>query len=735
MYKIIQFKLSFWAIIILILSPIFVTAGEITPELQSVLDSTGAQEKVAVIIQLKTQVDRKQFRKFSRKLRRIKLVQKLKQQAKVNHPALRSYLQSNGGKDMRSLWIINSFAVKAKPAVIKKIADRPEVQGIRLDITVPLISDTGSAISVVPWNLAMLDADLVWAQGYEGQGVVVASMDSGVDINHAALSGNWRGGSNSWYDPNNEHNVPYDPFGHGTQTMGIMVGQSFDQTIIGMAPKAQWIAVKIFDDVGNASYSAIHAGFQWLLDPDGDENTDDAPDIVNNSWGYPNTINTCQTEFQKDIQTLRALDINVVFAAGNQEGDAGAASSISPANNIGAFAVGAVEQSGTIASFSNQGPSACGGGIYPAAVAPGYQVSTADLTTGGSHPTATKLVDGTSFAAPHVSGAMALLLSSNPNLTPDDLESAITKSSTDRGEPGADNVYGYGLVNVANALAYLTSVAQCSDADTCAPTILSVTATPVSATLGNVTLTWGDVAGEIKYRVEWSTDNFATRTGVDVAANSTTFTTPNLPGGTLSIQGSRAVRDRVEGSSPVDVTIPTIVAPTIVSATATPVSATLGNVTLTWGDVAGEIKYRVEWSTDNFVTRIGRVVAANATTFTTPNIPGGAYQFRVVAQYRDRVAGSSPVDVTIPTTVAPTIVSATATPVSATLGNVTLTWGDVAGEIKYRVEWSTDNFATRIGRLSRPMQQLSPPRTYLADLINSGYCAVRDRWMVRHQLM
>ncbi len=154
-------------------------------------------------------------------------------------------------------------------------------------------------------------------------------------------------------------------------------------------------------------------------------------------------------------------------------------------------------------------------------------MSTADLTSGGVYPTATALVSGTSFAAPHVSGAMALLLSSNPKLTPDDLESAITQSSTDLGINGADNVYGYGLVNVANALAFLAFGAQCSDADEdgyfaepncgtpidcddtnpdvfpgatgiCAPTILTASAAliPPANTSMNVALTWGDVTGE-----------------------------------------------------------------------------------------------------------------------------------------------------------------------------------------------------------------------------------------------
>ncbi len=294
-----------WPILMLLGSAMFVTAGEITPQLQSVIDATSAKEKVAVIIQLKTQVDRKQFRKLTKKLRRIKLVQKLKQQAGTDHLALRSYLQSNGGKDMRSLWIINSFAVKVKPSVIKKIAERPEVQEIRLDTPVPLVVDTSSAISIVPWNLEMLHADQAWAEGIEGQGVVVASMDSGVDFNHIALKGNWRGGTNSWFDPHGQHSEPFDNDGHGTKTMGIMVGRNPGETPMGMAPEAKWIAVKIFNDSGIALFSDIHAGFQWLLDPDHDPSTDDAPDIVNNSWGYPNTINTCQTEFQTDIQILR----------------------------------------------------------------------------------------------------------------------------------------------------------------------------------------------------------------------------------------------------------------------------------------------------------------------------------------------------------------------------------------------------------------------------------------------
>ncbi len=463
MHKISQVKISLGVPLFFLLSAVLVTAGEISPQLQMVLDTAKPKEEIAVIVQLRDKVNRKQFKKFKKKIRRFKLLKELKKQASTNQVSLKSYLMSSGGKNMRSLWIINGFAVKAKPSVIKKLANRPEVLEVRLDTPVPLVSDPVPASAATQWNITMLDADLVWAEGYEGQGVVVASMDSGVDYNHAELAGNWRGGTNSWFDPHGQHSFPYDADGHGTQSMGIMVGQNLGARAIGMAPQAQWIAVKIFDDNDNALSSDIHAGFQWLLDPDGDPNTDDAPDIVNNSWGFPETIDTCYTEFQVDIQTLRDMDISVVFSAGNQ---GGGSSSISPANNPGAFAVGAVDQSGIITSFSNQGPSACEQGkIYPGAVAPGHLVSTSDLTFGGLFDNATILVSGTSFAAPHVSGAMALLLSSNPDLTPVELETAITQSSVDLGDAGEDNVYGYGLVNVADALAFISPAGQCSDAD------------------------------------------------------------------------------------------------------------------------------------------------------------------------------------------------------------------------------------------------------------------------------
>jgi bacillopeptidase F len=355
------------------------------------------------------------------------------------------------------------MAVTARVDVIRELASQPGIESIRLDGTLSAPGPAPAVSASPEWNLAAIGAPELWDLGYTGAGVVVANMDTGVDINHNDLLARWRVGTNGWFDPNNEHATPYDRDGHGTQTMGIIVGGDATGSSIGVAPGAQWIAVKIFDDAGQASYSDIHQGFQWILDPDGNLATDDAPDVVNNSWGYEQLVNQCFTEFQVDISALKAADIAVVFSGGN----AGplASTSLSPGNNIDSLAVGAVDDGSNVAGFSSRGPSACGGDIYPDVVAPGVNIKTSDLTF-GIFPDSDIIVSGTSFAAPHVSGAMALLLSAMPDATVSELEAALQDSTLDLGSSGPDDDSGYGLIDVLEAFLLLEQgPSQCIDAD------------------------------------------------------------------------------------------------------------------------------------------------------------------------------------------------------------------------------------------------------------------------------
>ncbi len=277
---------------------------------------------------------------------------------------------------------------------------------------------TGAAES----NISLIRAPELWGLGYAGQGIVVATMDTGVDATHPDLAFRWRGGSNSWFDPNGEHSTPADVDGHGTSTMGVILGGNADGSYIGVAPEARWIAVKIFNDAGTASTSAILQGFDWLLDPDGNPATDDAPHVVNNSWGFEEVPDLCDATvlYLRDaVALLKAAGIAVLFPAGNTGPDP--YSSVAPASYPQSFAVGSVgtmTSETTVSDFSGRGPSACDGTIYPELVAPGFYVKTTGLTAEAPY----YYVTGTSIAVPHAAGAMALLLSAFPDTRIDELE-------------------------------------------------------------------------------------------------------------------------------------------------------------------------------------------------------------------------------------------------------------------------------------------------------------------------
>jgi bacillopeptidase F len=423
----------------------------------------GPDEEVAVIVNLADKVDPSQFTEPNKGLRRAAIVRALKGKANATQGPLNAYLRGKGAGRLKQLWLINGLAATVKAGIIAELAGRSEVESVRLDATVKAPEPAPAASALPEWNLDAIGAPDLWAMGYTGAGVVVASMDTGVDAQHPDLASRYRGGGNSWFDPNGEYATPYDHTGHGTQVMGLIVGGDAGSTAIGVAPGAQWIAVKIFDSADVAEYSDIHAGFQWLLDPDGNPGSNDAPDVINNSWSLGN-VGGCDSAFQPDILTLKAAQIAVVFSGGNY-GPSGS-SSVSPANNPGGFAVGSVDGLNNIASSSSRGPSACNGPFYPEVVAPGVNVRTSDLSFGGM-PDSYAQVYGTSFAAPHVAGAMALLLNAHTDATPAELEQALEDAALDLGAAGPDNAYGYGLIDVVAAKSWLADPPGpvCSDAD------------------------------------------------------------------------------------------------------------------------------------------------------------------------------------------------------------------------------------------------------------------------------
>jgi len=431
------------------------TANSITPKLESILQELGNDDEVSVIVSLQERVDLSTFKEEKGHRFRARLIKALKRKAHLTQKPLSIFLNKNGVRNIKRLWLINSMAFTAKAAAIDKLRDRVEIAGVGLDYTIHLPETLYTSGSPAEWNINIIDAPELWNLGFTGEGIVVASMDTGVDLDHPDVNSQWRGGENSWYDPHGEHNSPYDNDGHGTQTMGIMVGGDAGSTAIGVAPDANWIAVKIFDDSGDAQFSDIHLGFQWLLDPDGDPNTGDSPNIVNNSWEIQGHVDECVLEFHDDVTTLRTVGIAVIFAAGN-EGPA-SSTSVSPANYDNSFAVGSINSSNSVTLSSSRGPSPCSAELFPTVVAPGANIKTSDLTFGGVFPNSYAYVSGTSFAAPHVSGGMALLMEAFPTLSPVEVEDALILSAEDLGPVGADYDYGYGLINLTAAYEQLES--------------------------------------------------------------------------------------------------------------------------------------------------------------------------------------------------------------------------------------------------------------------------------------
>lgn len=425
-------------------------AGVVMPRLQERLAELAPGDEVSVIVRLGDRVDLSSFQDEPSGRRRALLVRALKDKAELTQGSLQVWLGQLGARRRVRLWAINAIATTLPARHVPGLAARPGVSSVDLDMKFSAPS-SGSVPPASPpeWNVEEIRAPELWEMGCTGEGAVAATLDSGVDALHDDLGERWRGGDNSWFDPYGQHAAPYDHSGHGTQVMGVLLGGEAGGTNVGVAPGARWIAAKIFDDSDQATLSAIHQAYQWVLDPDADPDTDDAPDLVNNSWGLPDTIDACDSEFADDIAALHAADIPVVFAAGNF--GPYSATSVSPPNDPASLSVGALDPTGNVASSSSRGPSACGGGIYPRITAPGVNIRAPDLTFNGIFPQAYLWVSGTSFAAPHVSGALALLKAALPAASAVALERALEDGALDLGAAGPDHEYGFGKLDVVEA--------------------------------------------------------------------------------------------------------------------------------------------------------------------------------------------------------------------------------------------------------------------------------------------
>ena len=396
------------------------------------------------------------------------VVDRLKSVADTSQLGLKTFLAGRGAS-FQSFWIVNAIKVTTDAATFNAAAARPEVAKVVADkvYSVSPVSPglTQAAITTVEWGVDRINAPQVWSTyGDHGEGIVVATIDTGVLYTHAALVGKYRGNlgggsfdhNYNWWDPSlvcaPTMTAPCDNNGHGTHTMGTIVGDDGGANQVGVAPGAKWIAAKGCES-SSCSTAALLSSGQFMLAPTKlDGTAADAakrPQLVSNSWGDGPT----DTFYQATVQAWVASGIFPVFANGNS--GPGCQTAGTPGAYPESYSVGAFDINNAIASFSSRGASqVSGGGIKPDISAPGVNVRSS-WNDGGYNT-----ISGTSMATPHVAGAVALLLSSNPLLIGDingvrsylDQTAIDVNDTTCGGTLQDNNVWGEGRLDVLAAV-------------------------------------------------------------------------------------------------------------------------------------------------------------------------------------------------------------------------------------------------------------------------------------------
>ncbi|WHX46443.1 S8 family serine peptidase [Bacillus pumilus] len=411
--------------------------------------------------------------------KRSAVVSELRATSEKTQEALLTYLQKEHKKkqvkEIHSYYIVNGLAVTGTKEVMEKVAAFPEVDQVlpneTRQIHRPVDLKTKQkkqmkAVDGVEWNISQVHAPEAWALGYDGTGTVVASIDTGVEWDHPALKEKYRGFDPAhpnkpthefnWYDATTGSEAPYDDLEHGTHVTGTMVGSEPDgKNQIGVAPGAKWIAVKAFSEDGGTDADLLDAG-EWILAPKdeaGNPHPEQAPDVVNNSWGGGPGLD----DWYKDVvNAWRAADIFPEFSAGNTDlfNPGGEGSIANPANYQEVFATGATDQDNKLGSFSLQGPSPYGV-MKPDIAAPGVNIRSSIPGKGYEDGW-----NGTSMAGPHVSAVVALLRQVQSDLSVEEIEQILintAKPLTDQQFPESpNNGYGAGLVDAREAITVLT---------------------------------------------------------------------------------------------------------------------------------------------------------------------------------------------------------------------------------------------------------------------------------------
>jgi subtilisin family serine protease len=520
----------------------------------SLLEKTANGQQAPFLILLKEQAHISAARSLKSKSEKASFVfNKLRQTAEASQAGICSFLQQQNTPFER-LFIINAIKTEGPAPLVQALAQRDDVAylldnpDIRFEGTVEQLADESLGDrSVIEWGIERINADDVWALGYQGQGVTVGGQDTGYDWSHPALKRKYRGyhaatdttdHNYNWHDAIHSISplsfdslnpcglnspMPCDDNSHGTHTMGTMIGLDGDNAI-GVAPEAQWCACRNMER-GNGSPFTYLECFQWFLAPTNleDKNPDPskAPHVINNSW-YCSAGEGCNpSNFQvleMAVNNLRLAGTVVVISAGNSGSGCGSVSN-PPAFFENSFAIGATAINDTIAGFSSRGPVTVDGSnrLKPNVSAPGVNVRSS--VPGGAYAN----FSGTSMAGPHVVGLVALMISANPDLAGqvDLIESIIEETAVPKtdgqncgtisGAQVPNHTYGYGRVDALAAVEKALSLIVNPTGEV-APVVARTFPNPFDNQVfvemknaeGDVQAAFFDAAGRLVFQQKWN---------------------------------------------------------------------------------------------------------------------------------------------------------------------------------------------------------------------------------------
>ncbi len=506
-------------LILLILALILSLAGQqsanadprVAPGILAELQETG---RVDALILLSAQPDLSPAYDLSSKTARGAWVyDTLRTAAEQSQSDLIAELDRSGVSYQR-FWLVNAVRAQIDAATLERVLrletveqvlDNPPVLSVE---PFPARDLEAASVASIPWGVERVDAPWAWEQGITGEGVVVAGQDTGYAWEHEALKAAYRGydvatdtatHDYNWHDaihedlpPTNgnpcgfDSVVPCDDHGHGTHTMGTMVGNNLDPTdpswpagapeAIGVAPGAEWIACRNMEK-GVGRPSTYIECYEWFVapyplggDPMLDGDPAKAPDVMNNSWSCI-TSEGCTADLldviEPAVDAADAAGIVVVSSAGNEGSSCGSVkfpSAIYPKT----FAVGASNSADALASFSSRGPVTYKGETYikPDVTAPGVSVRSSFPPNNYGN------LQGTSMASPHAAAVIALLLDAEPDLRGDTglIKSIVQRTAApviDFGCGGEadglpNNSFGWGIVNARQAIESLSQPATLS---------------------------------------------------------------------------------------------------------------------------------------------------------------------------------------------------------------------------------------------------------------------------------